>query len=86
MSLKNYVAEMSLDQRRAFAKRCGFSLGHLNNLMHGCKPCRADFAINIERETHGEVTAEQMAPTVDWPVVRHKATKKSGADKQRLRA
>jgi DNA-binding transcriptional regulator YdaS (Cro superfamily) len=84
MDLKTYLTPMTPDERKAFAERCGFSIGHLNNLMYGCKPCDAEYAINIERESGGVVPCEKSAPDVDWSVVRHKARKSGG--RQAVRA
>jgi DNA-binding transcriptional regulator YdaS (Cro superfamily) len=83
MKLKTFLAGMTRDQRQDFAKRCGFSIGQLNNLMYGCKPCRAEYAINIERESGGKVRVEELVPSVDWRVIRGKP-KAISSDKRAL--
>lgn len=70
MDLKTYLETMSLDDRGGFAERCGTSAGHLRNISYGYKTCREKLAINIERESQGAVTIENLCPDVDWAYVR----------------
>lgn len=79
MELKPYLETMSLEQREAFAARCGTSAGHLRNISYGYKPCGEGLAINVERESDGTVTCEELRPDVDWAYLRSTSPKrKSG--------
>lgn len=59
-----------MDKRHALAVACESSLGHLQNIAYGYKPCGESLAIAIERETAGAVTVEELRPDVDWAVIR----------------
>lgn len=70
MSLKPYLLSMSMPEREDFARRCGTSYGHLRNVAYGHKPCSAELAINIDRESGGRVTCEELCQVADWAYVR----------------
>lgn len=65
MELKPYVSALTPEQRQDLAERCGTSVGHINNVMYGYKPCGHELAVALERETHGAVTRRELRPT-DW--------------------
>lgn len=62
---------LSVDERTAFAARCGTSRQHLTNIAYGLKPAGEKLCINIERESAGAVRAESLRPDVDWAVLRN---------------
>lgn len=70
--LKTFLETMSLAERAAFATRCGTTAGHLRNISYGYKPCGESLAVNIDRESAGQVPAEKLAPEVDWEYLRRK--------------
>jgi DNA-binding transcriptional regulator YdaS (Cro superfamily) len=70
MTLKEFLQTMSLRQRDRFAERCGTTGGHLRNVSYGYKQAAESLAINIERESNGIVTVEELRPDVDWSVIR----------------
>lgn len=78
MELKTFLETMSLEQRDAFAARCGTSAGHLRNISYGYKPCGEKLAIDIERESDGAVQCEKLRPDVDWAYLRSTARSKTG--------
>lgn len=55
MELKALLSAMPKPARIAFAERCGTTLGHLQNIMYGIKPCATDIAVAIERESKSAV-------------------------------
>jgi DNA-binding transcriptional regulator YdaS (Cro superfamily) len=65
MDLKAYLSPMTKDERDAFAKRCGTSRGHLQNVSNG-KTCGPALATALERETEGEVTRQEMRQEDYW--------------------
>ncbi len=69
MDFKKYFYGLSADEREAFAIACKTSVGHLRNVAYG-KTCRERLAIDIERESKGQVTIESLCPTADWAYVR----------------
>ena len=70
MNIRDYLKQMSRDQRMDFAKRCGTSLGHLQNVAYGYKPCNPDLAMAIEDESGQAVKVESLAPECRWHVIR----------------
>lgn len=70
MNLKSYLSTLSLKERAAFAARVGTSAGHLRNMSYGYRTCAETLAIDIERETGGAVTCEELCPNADWAYVR----------------
>jgi DNA-binding transcriptional regulator YdaS (Cro superfamily) len=76
MELKSYLETMTLEQRDAFAGRCGTTAGHLRNISYGYKPCGESLAINIERESEAAVSCEELRPDVDWAYLRATSRKR----------
>lgn len=72
MDLKEFLKGKSLPERESFALRCGTTLRHLNNVAYGCKTCGESLALNVDRESNGEVSCETMRPDVDWAYLRGK--------------
>lgn len=72
MNIRDYLKQMNRDQRTDFAKRCGTSLGHLQNVAYGYKPCNPDLAMAIEEESGHAVKVETLAPECRWHVIRGK--------------
>ncbi len=73
MDLKSFLFSMPVDERNAFAERCGTSYAHLRNISYGQKPCGESLAINIDRESAGTVRCEELRPDVDWQYLRQTA-------------
>ena len=72
MELKPFLMSLSMADRKAFALRCGTSLGHLNNIASGYnnKTCSTELAVAIERESKKVVTRPELCPeswTARWP-------------------
>lgn len=65
MDLKTYLSPLSIEERDAFAKRCGTSRGHLQNVSNG-KTCGPQLATALERETGGQIRRQDMRPTDYW--------------------
>lgn len=63
--LKHYLRSLADEElRRAFALRCGTSLGHMRNVIYG-KPCSPELAAAIDVQSSGVVRRWHMRP-VDW--------------------
>ena len=65
MDLKKYLFGLQRPAREGFASRVGASIGHLQNVAYGHKPCAAELAIAIDRESKGAVRFETLRPDVD---------------------
>lgn len=72
MELKTYITHLPADRREEFAKRCGTSWAYVTQIASGFRKPGAQIAVAIERETGGIVRVEELAPEIDWPVVRMK--------------
>lgn len=70
MNLKPYINSLDPEGRATLAGKCDTSVGHLNNVMYGYKPCGPELAVLLERATAGAVTCEEMRPDVRWHRVR----------------
>lgn len=70
MLFKDFWLGLPRPEREPFATRCGTTEGHLNNVAYSGKDCRAELAVNIERESQGLVRAETLCPKVDWAYIR----------------
>ena len=70
VDLKSYWDRLDIPQRKALAERCGTTFGHLRNVAYGYKPASESLAINLDRETGGQVPCETVRPDVDWAYLR----------------
>lgn len=70
MELKEFLKGLPTDERDAFASRCRTTLGHLRNVAYGIKPCGESLAIDIDRESEGKVSCEELRSDVDWAYLR----------------
>jgi DNA-binding transcriptional regulator YdaS (Cro superfamily) len=66
MDLKSYFAPLPKDEREAFARRVESTVGHLQNVMYGVRPCATDLAVAIERESGRRVTRQDLRPHDYW--------------------
>lgn len=64
MELKEYLQNMTGEEREAFAVKCGTTRGHIQNVMYGYKPCATDLAVAIERESKKAVMRWELR--ADW--------------------
>jgi DNA-binding transcriptional regulator YdaS (Cro superfamily) len=68
-NLKKFWLSLPVPERSVFAARCGTTERHLRNVAYG-KTCGEDLAINIDRESRGAVTCEELRPDVDFAYLR----------------
>lgn len=64
MNLNLYLKTMTVPEREVFAAKCQASLGHLQNVAYGYKPCAEKLAVRIEKNSHKAVLREELCP--DW--------------------
>ena len=58
--------------REQFAVACSTTVGYMNGLATGHKTFSARLAIEVERESGGQVRVEVSCPKADWEVIRGK--------------
>ena len=77
MNLRTYLSQMSVPERGAFAKRCNTSAAHLRNISYGAKTCGETLAMDVERESGGAVTCEELRPDLAdrWAYMRSTTTR-----------
>jgi len=77
MELKTYIASMSIAEREAFAAKCDTTYAFLRNVAYGQRRAGESLCINIERESAGSVTCEELRPDVDWAYLRGTSNKEA---------
>lgn len=55
-----------MKEREEFAVRIGTTYKHLQQIAYGNRPCNPVYAVNIDRETGGQVPMQEMCPEIDW--------------------
>lgn len=66
MNLIDHLKTMDRASREGLASRCKTTLGHLQNVAYGYKPCSPELAVSIEQESGRAVTRQELRPA-DWP-------------------
>jgi DNA-binding transcriptional regulator YdaS (Cro superfamily) len=70
MNLHEFLKPLENEALLAFAMACSTSPGQLKQVAYGNRRPSASLAINIERESQGQVTCEELRPDIDWAYVR----------------
>jgi DNA-binding transcriptional regulator YdaS (Cro superfamily) len=68
--IRTYLNKLPLDQQERFASRCGTTVGYLRKAVSAEQRIGEDIAINMERESGGEIRCEAVRPDVDWAYIR----------------
>lgn len=71
--LKQFLKPMGKEEKIAFAKKCGTTLGNLNQIIYSTTPCSASLAISIDRESEGAVPCDDLCPSADFSYLRNKS-------------
>lgn len=69
-SLLEHLNSMSVARQQQFAEACGTTVGYLRQIGYGHRECQAAMAIDIDRESGGEISCESLCPSADWDYVR----------------
>lgn len=72
MSLHAYIRTLDRDALEGFAKKCQTTVGQLKQVAYGNRRAGAGLAINLDRETGGQVTCEELRPDIDWAYLRQR--------------
>lgn len=70
MNLHEFIKPLQKASLEAFATACLTTAGQLRQVAYGNRRPSASLAINIERESAGRVTCEELRPDVDWAYLR----------------
>lgn len=68
--LREYLDSLPKGGRKEFADRLGIAPSYLSQLTSGIRSCGIELAAAIERESGGKCTVQELAPKVDWDLVR----------------
>jgi DNA-binding transcriptional regulator YdaS (Cro superfamily) len=69
--LKQYLLEMSLTERKEFAKACLTTLGNLQQIIYVNKKCSAELAIRIDKASNGHISCDLLCPKADFNYLRN---------------
>lgn len=70
MDLLEYTKPLSREELEEFAARCKTSVGQIKQVAYGHRRASAALAIDIDRETKGAVSCDQLRPDIDWAYLR----------------
>ncbi|POA50754.1 MULTISPECIES: transcriptional regulator [Pseudomonas] len=70
MSLHTYMKSLDKLQVEDLACRCKTTMGQLKQIAYGNRRASGGLAVNLERETKGAVTCEELRPDIDWAYLR----------------
>lgn len=79
MKLLDLLNSKSVEDQSKFAAACGTTVGYLRLIAYGNRRCGESLAINIDRESGGAVSIEELRPDVDWSYLSARATKQHGS-------
>jgi DNA-binding transcriptional regulator YdaS (Cro superfamily) len=82
--LIEFLNSLEPSDQAAFAEACGTSVGYLRKACSKGQKLGDNICINIERESQGKVTCEDLRPDVDWAYLR--GTKKNREKHHEMRA
>ncbi len=70
MTLNEYLKSLTKNEINNFAAKCRTTKGQLKQVALGNRRAGESLAINIERETSGQIRCEELRPDVDWAYIR----------------
>lgn len=70
MTLSEYLKTMDKEGLDGLARRCGTSVGQLKQVAYGNRRASAGLAVNLDRETGGQIFCESLRPDIDWGYLR----------------
>lgn len=68
--LRAYLNCLPSEKQKAFADRCGTTIGYLRKAISKGQSFDADLCIAIERESERAVLCEDIRPDADWGYLR----------------
>lgn len=68
--LLGYINSLAAEDREAFARRCGTSVGYLRKAGSVKQQLSEGLCLRIYAESGGKVSLEDLRPGVDWQYLR----------------
>lgn len=69
--LKSYFYRMEKTERKSFAEKCETTVGQLQQIISKNRTCNPGLAINLDRESAGEILCDELCPNVDFAYLRN---------------
>lgn len=79
LTLKQYFSSLSEEQQVSFATACKTTTGQIKQIMYGNRPCNPSLAIDIDRESKGQVRCDDLCPNTDFDYLRRTPKQKRTA-------
>ncbi|MNN43688.1 hypothetical protein D3C81_1579360 [compost metagenome] len=70
MDLLEYIKPLAKSDLDDLAARCKTSSGQIKQVAYGHRRASASLAIDLDRETKGQISCEQLRPDIDWAYLR----------------
>lgn len=68
--LRSYLNSLTPADQSLFARRCGTTIEYLRKAISKGQVFRSALCINIERESGGIVTCDDLDPKANWAFIR----------------
>lgn len=75
MNLHEYMKPLGKEEIWVLAERCKTTPGQLRQVAYGNRRPAASLAIDLDRETSGVVSCEELRPDIDWAHLRQSSSK-----------
>lgn len=72
-TLRTYLNTLTPSDQKAYAMRCGTTVGYLRKAISEEQEIGPKIAIALERESGGAVRCEDLRNDVDWAYIRNSA-------------
>jgi len=73
MDIKPFFFGLDNDGRKAFADKCGTTVGHIRNVCYGDRKATTALSAQFELHSAGAVAVEETLPAHQWVRVKDKA-------------
>lgn len=71
MQLIDFIKSMPMKERIVFADKCGTTIGYLTKAICRKQKLGANLCVEIEKNSMGAVTCEEIRGDVDWGFLRN---------------
>lgn len=71
--LKKYFQSLEVSERDNFAISCNTTCGQLNQIIYQHRSCNPVLAIELEKQSGGQILCDELCPDVDWEYLRSRS-------------
>ncbi|WP_430233289.1 transcriptional regulator [Nitrosomonas communis] len=76
MTLLDFINSISVEDQKQFALKCGTTIGYMRKAISKGQLFNAKVCIEIEKNSNGAVTCEEMRSDIDWSFLRKESANK----------